>query len=170
MLIRLATNDDLNSLMSIFDHARKFMQENGNPNQWINGYPSSQLILNEIKNHHCYVCQNENGEILGTFCFIPGEDPTYAHIENGSWLNNDPYYVVHRLATSGKQKGIADICFKWCFEQCDNIRVDTHQDNRVMQHVLEKQGFIRCGIIYTDNGTPRISYQKTISKVDHSGC
>lgn len=164
MIIRLAELNDLNSLMDIYSYARKFMQENGNPNQWINGYPSAELIKNEINEKHCYVCQSDNGEILGTFCFIAGEDPTYKHIENGSWLNDNPYYVIHRLATSGKQKGIANSCFKWCFEQCDNIRVDTHHDNIVMQHILEKNGFIRCGIIYTDNGTPRIAYQKTLTK------
>lgn len=163
-MIRLAETSDLDDLMNIFSRARKFMQENGNPNQWINGYPSIELIKDEIEKKHCYVCQGENGEILGTFCFISGEDPTYNHIENGSWLNNDPYSVVHRLATSGKQKGIASVCFKWCFQQCDNIRVDTHKDNLVMQHVLEKNGFIRCGIIYTHNGTPRIAYQKTLKK------
>mgnify|MGYP001130614277 CR=1 FL=1 len=163
-MIRLATQEDLNALIDIFNHARKFMQENGNPNQWINGYPSSQIISEEINQKHCYVYQKEDGEILATFCFIQGEDPTYLLIENGSWLNNDPYYVIHRLATAGKQKGMAKLCFDWCFSQCNNIRVDTHEDNKVMQHVLEKYGFIRCGIIYHHNGTPRIAYQKTLPK------
>lgn len=164
MIVRLATLNDLNDIMKIFCRARKFMEETGNPNQWINGYPQEDLMIDEISQKHCYVCQSQDGEILGTFCFISGEDPTYKLIENGAWLNDDPYYVIHRLATSGKQKGIANDCFKWCFEQCNNIRVDTHEDNHVMQHVLEKNGFIRCGIIYTHNGTPRIAYQKTIKK------
>ena len=44
-------------------------------------------------------------------------------------------------------------------QRCGNIRVDTHRDNKVMQHILTKQGFQRCGIIYVKNGTERIAYQ-----------
>ena len=29
-----------------------------------------------------------------------------------------------------------------------------------MQHLLEKNGFTRCGIIHVADGTPRIAYQK----------
>jgi RimJ/RimL family protein N-acetyltransferase len=41
--------------------------------------------------------------------------------------------------------------------------VDTHQDNVVMQRILEKLGFTYCGIIFVANGTPRLAYQKKIS-------
>ena len=58
-----------------------------------------------------------------------------------NWLNNEPYYVIHRMATNGKQKGVADACLKWCFEHCNNIRVDTHHDNLVMQNILKKVRF-----------------------------
>lgn len=160
MNIRLATPQDLKALMGIFDYARCFMQENGNPNQWINGYPAEEFILKEINDGHCYTCENENSEIVGTFCFIPGEDPTYAYIEDGEWLNNEPYAVIHRMAGNGKIKGIADECLQWSFKQCKNIRVDTHHDNIVMQNILLKNGFKRCGIIYVKNGTPRIAFQK----------
>ena len=139
--IRHSLPKDLDAIIEIFHYARQFMKEHGNPNQWINGYPSAELILREITNGTNYVCENENGEIIGTFCFIPGEDPTYARIDDGNWLNNEPYYVIHRMATNGKQKGIADACFKWCFEHCNNIRVDTHHDNLVMQNILKKVRF-----------------------------
>lgn len=162
MTIRTSQAKDLNAIMDIYSYARLCMREHGNPNQWVNGYPSAELILEEIADRNSYVCENENGEILGTFCFIPGEDPTYFRIDDGKWLNDAPYYVIHRMATNGKQKGIADACLKWCFEHCNNIRVDTHHDNIVMQNILKKYGFCRCGIIYTHNGTPRIAYQKTL--------
>ena len=99
------------------------------------------------------------GEILGTFCFILGEDPTYQQIYEGAWLNDEPYGVIHRLATNGKQKGVSEACLDWCFERWPNVRVDTHRDNKVMQHILTKYGFQRCGIIYVKNGTERIAYQ-----------
>lgn len=164
MTIRHACPQDLDAIMEIFNYARQFMKKHGNPNQWINGYPSTDLILQEINNGNNYVCENDNREIIGTFCFIPGEDPTYTRIDNGNWLNDAPYYVIHRMATNGKEKGIADACFRWCFAHCNNIRIDTHQDNTIMQNILKKYGFHRCGIIYVRNGTPRIAYQKTLAE------
>lgn len=168
MTIRISQSNDLDTIMDIYSYARRFMKEHGNPNQWINGYPSAELIMKEIADKNSYVCEDENGTIIGTFCFIPGEDPTYTRIDDGEWLNNDPYYVIHRMATNGKQKGIAAACLAWCFEHCNNIRVDTHHDNTVMQNILDKYGFQRCGIIYTHNGTPRIAYQKTLTGYEPS--
>ncbi|WP_455674590.1 GNAT family N-acetyltransferase [Phocaeicola sp.] len=162
MNIRQTEPGDLKAVMAIYDYARTFMQAHGNPNQWINGYPSETYILQEINSKHSFVCENEAGEIIGTFCFIMGEDDTYARIDNGKWLNDDLYGVIHRMASNGKEKGLSDKCIRWCFEQHHNIRVDTHHDNIVMQNILKKNGFTECGIIYTHNGTPRIAYQKII--------
>ncbi|MCD7898551.1 MAG: GNAT family N-acetyltransferase [Bacteroides sp.] len=162
--IRKARLNEIDQLMNIYDYARQYMQQTGNSNQWINGYPSRELIISNIQEGNLYVCIDDVGKEIGVFYFKIDEDPTYAYIEDGKWLNNKPYGVVHRLAGNGKYKGIAAFCFDWCFKQWPNIRVDTHEDNKVMQHILEKEGFIRCGIIYIANGTPRIAYQK------YNGC
>lgn len=160
MIIRPTELKDLPLVMGIYEYARSFMRANGNASQWVNGYPSEELIRQEIEDNHSFVCIGEQGEIAGTFCFILGDDPTYRQIYEGAWLNDAPYGVIHRMATNGKQKGVADACFDWCMEQSDNIRVDTHKDNLVMQHILEKRGFRRCGIIYVRDGTERIAYQR----------
>lgn len=157
--IRLASDADLQEIMEIFDISRKFMAANGNPNQWINGYPSEEIILKEIEQEHCYVCETSNGTIVGTFSLIKGEEKTYNIIYNGSWLNDEPYATIHRLASNGKAKGIAEFCFTWCFNEISNIRIDTHEDNKIMQHIIEKNGFVKCGTIKVENGSSRIAYQ-----------
>lgn len=159
MEIRPTEIKDLPLVMEIYDYARAFMRATGNTTQWIDGYPSEALIRREIEESHSFACIDEQGEILGTFCFILGEDPTYQQIYEGAWLNDEPYGVIHRLATNGKQKGMSEACLDWCFERWPNVRVDTHRDNKVMQHILTKYGFQRCGIIYVKNGTERIAYQ-----------
>ena len=158
--IRLASMREVDRLMDIFAIARQFMSANGNAHQWINGYPQRELMVKEIEAGHCWVCLDERDCIVATFCFIVGKDPTYDYIEDGEWPSDDPYAVIHRLASDGSQKGIAAACIDWCSKQIHCLRADTHADNKVMQHLLEKNGFRRCGIIYVANGTPRIAYQR----------
>ena len=158
--IRQAVIGDMDRLMAIFERAREFMRSTGNANQWINGYPQRELMEKEIDANHCFVCVDEHEQVVATFCFIVGDDPTYAYIEEGQWPSHVPYAVIHRLASDGSRPGIAKVCIDWCSQQIDCLRADTHADNKVMQHLLEKQGFKRCGIIYVANGTPRIAYQR----------
>lgn len=160
MDIRVAGLHDLDVIMNIYSIAREFMKKTGNGNQWINGYPSEELIRSAIEDGSHYVCTCGD-QVFGTFYFKVAKDENYATIYNGKWLNDESYGVVHRLASNGKQKGIADFCLQWCFEQCANIRVDTHKDNAVMQNVLRRSGYVECGIIYVSNGTERVAFQKS---------
>ncbi len=160
--IRPAIYNDLPEIMSIYGIARDFMYSTGNIGQWIDGYPTEQFISEEIKAGHSFVCENQDGEIAGTFCFIIGEDPTYLKIFDGQWLNNEPYGTVHRIASSGKVRGVARACFEWCFTQCQNIRVDTYKKNLVMQHILKDLEFQYCGIIFLSDGAERLAFQKIL--------
>ncbi len=159
MTIRKTIVKDLDEIMEIYNRARRFMVESGNPTQWAEGHPSRELIEQDIARGISYVCEDIHG-IQGVFVFIIGEDPTYSLIEQGAWNNDETYGTVHRLASAGYRKGIASQCFDWCFNQCGNLRVDTHESNKVMQHLIEKNGFVKCGRIYAEDGSPRIAYQK----------
>ncbi len=163
MTIRKTRIDELDIVMDIYGKAAECMRRTGNAGQWVNGYPSRELILEDIKKGYSYVCTGEGDEILGTFSFMPSPEPTYHTIYKGSWLNEEPYGVIHRLAGSGKGKGVAACCLDWCFGQCGNVRVDTHRDNQVMQHILRKHGYICCGIIHVRNGSERLAFQKVSS-------
>lgn len=68
---------------------------------------------------------------------------------------------MHRITSDGTIKGAASFCLDWAFSQCGNLKIDTHQDNHIMQHLLDKKGFTYCGIIYTDDGGERLAYQKS---------
>ena len=46
-------------------------------------------------------------------------------------------------------KVIGAFCINWAIAQCGHLRIDTHGDNKVMQHLLTKLGFRHCGTIYT---------------------
>lgn len=160
MTIRKTRHEDLAEVMEIYACARKFMAQTGNPAQWGDGYPKEALIKEDIRKGISYVAEYD-GVIETVFVYFQGDDPTYHHIENGGWKNDAPYGVIHRIASRGRVKGSGSRCLQWGFSQCKNLRIDTHDDNVVMQHVLEKNGFEKCGRIYTESGSPRIAYQKT---------
>ena len=166
MRIRKTTEADFDRIMSIYAFARAFMEKTGNPNQWgPTHWPPEDLIHNDIREGNSYVCLNDEDRVIGTFFFIRGEDiePTYREISDGAWKDDSEYGVVHRLASDGSEKGIGRFCLEWAFDQCGHLRVDTHTDNRVMQNLLGKLGFTRCGIIYViEDEYPRFAYEKTV--------
>ncbi|RZJ53311.1 MAG: N-acetyltransferase [Flavobacterium sp.] len=166
MQVVKAQSKDIEIILSIIGEARQIMRETGNMTQWDNGYPSSDVILNDIGNDEAFVCV-QNEVIVGYFCFMKGENPdsNYDVIENGEWLNDDPYGVIHRLASGRQAKGIAGAAFDYAFSRIANIRVDTHHENIPMQNFLKKNGFSYCGVIYVNDGTPRDAFQKISNPV-----
>lgn len=159
MEIRKTTLDDLDGVMTIYKKARQFMRAHDNPTQWLGGKPTRQQVEEDIAKGQSYVCVNE-GRIAGVLCFFIGNDPTYKTIYDGNWLNDSPYAVVHRIASSGEFKGTGSIMMEWAFSQYGNVRVDTHEDNYVMQNMLTKLGYTYCGVIHLENGDPRLAFQK----------
>ena len=92
---------------------------------------------------------------------LPSPEPTYSKIYDGEWLDDTlPYHVIHRIASNPEAHGIFSTIMDFCFSHDSNIRIDTHKDNRIMQHNIEKHGFTYCGIIYLVNGDERLAYQK----------
>ncbi len=163
LFIRKAIPADLPDILRIYDEARSYMRTQGNPTQWTNGYPAENLIREDIAAARCHLCvDRQSSEILGVFCFFIGDDPTYRRIDGGAWLNDAPYGVIHRIAVGANahRRGVASFCFAYAFAMCGNVKIDTHRDNLPMQHALEKNGFVRCGIIYLENGDERIAFQK----------
>jgi phage terminase large subunit-like protein len=155
--LRDAKIKDLEELMRIYRYAQDFMVKTNNPNQWSHSYPTIDLIKSDLEKKACKVIYDETG-IHGVFALFTDEDPTYAYIENGHWLNNEPYITIHRIASDGQVHGIFQFAVDYCKSLSSNIRIDTHSQNLIMQKVIEKNGFIKCGTIYVRNHSPRIAY------------
>ena len=150
--------------MDIYAFAREFMAKNGNKKQWgERNWPPVDLICDDIKSENSYVCINDKKEVIGTFYYAYGKDiePTYNTITDGVWLSDSPYGVIHRIAGNGSQKGIGTFCINYAYEKCKHIRIDTHEDNHIMQNLVKKLGFSYCGIIYVkEDNSPRLAYEK----------
>jgi len=158
MSIRKTTLQDLPIVMDIYEQARAMMRESGNPNQWKDDRPSQEQIIRDIDQRVSYVYEID-GTIVAVFYFNVQTDPTYSKID-GQWLNDGPYGVVHRIARARDAKGVGAFCLNWCFAAHPNIRIDTHRDNAPMLKLLDKLGFVYCGIIWIENGDERMAFQK----------
>lgn len=159
MEIRKTTAADLDKVMDIYAYARTFMADHGNPTQWGTTEPPRALVEKDIEEGKSYVCVEED-EIAAVFYYARETDDAYAEIYEGTWPNEEPYGVVHRIASAGTVKGAGSFCLNWAYNQCKNLRIDTHRNNVVMQNLLGKNGFAYCGIIYIKDGTERLAYQK----------
>ena len=98
------------------------------------------------------------GKPAGVFAFLLGPEPNYERID-GAWRNSLPYGTIHRVASDGRVPGFFGRCMEFCKKQTANLRIDTHEENKVMRHLIEKSGFAECGIIRVEDGSPRIAYQ-----------
>ena len=104
----------------------------------------------------------ENDTPIATFALLAGPEPTYSYIEGGRWLDDQPYYVIHRVASVEGVHGVMSDIIAYCLSLTSTIRIDTHADNYPMQAVLKRSGFNYCGIIYLEDGSQRQAYQLSL--------
>ena len=160
MMIREARPSDISAIMQVMEAAKKIMRLSGNMHQWGEGYPSEAVILSDIEKNGGFVVEDDN-KVIAYFAFLPSPEPTYNSIYGGRWLDDvQPYHVIHRIASYPNVHGIFKSIMDFCFSRDANIRIDTHKDNTIMQHNIEKHGFTYCGIIYLASGDERLAYQR----------
>ena len=152
---------DIPVIMQLLECGRQKMRANGNLEQWTDGNPKQSLIEDDIMKGNSYILE-EDGKAVATFAFIEGPDITYNNIYEGKWKENTlPYHVIHRMASLHGTHGVFKDILEYCFERCNNIRIDTHRQNSIMRNALSKYRFEYCGIIYLLDGAERLAYQQT---------
>ncbi|KAB7666479.1 GNAT family N-acetyltransferase [Bacillus sp. B1-b2] len=169
MELRKATMQDIPAIMEIIREAQSYFKEN-EINQWQNNYPNHSTIEKDIENAYSYVLVDNNNTILATVSISFDSDTNYEQIINGSWLTNEAYAVIHRLAVKNtvKGQGISSIVLREIENMCHknnipSIKVDTHEQNTSMQKLLQKNDFQYCGIIFVADQSPRVAFEKLIS-------
>ncbi|AUJ30681.1 MAG: GNAT family N-acetyltransferase [Liquorilactobacillus hordei] len=166
--IRLATQADLSKMLIIAKEAKELLASADIP-QWQNGYPSKETLLADITKQISYVLIVEN-KIAGFAALLQEPDDNYQHITEGTWdiPENEHYTTIHRIAISSHFRGqhlaetfinhLISISYALGFKQ---IRVDTHEKNARMRHLIKKAGFNYAGIVYMNNNSAdyRNAYQ-----------
>ena len=182
MVIRPATPADIPALRPVFEAAKGIMRADGNHDQWsAPGFPDDSLLLRDIARGGGFVIENRwpvgaghderktvmpgltghlaAPRIVAYFALLPSPEPTYDVID-GAWLTNEPYGVIHRMASYPEVHGIFSTIIDYATSRFAHLRIDTHRDNRIMQHLIEKHGFTYCGIIWLEDGTERLAYER----------
>ena len=161
-MIRTARLADLPRILDIYAHARRFMAETGNAVQWGDSYSPESVVRADISSGGLYVVEEDEG-IHAVFFFRIAPDPSYAVID-GSWLSGTEYGVIHRVASDGTLHGVLSQIVAFCLQKTGHLRIDTHENNQIMQRQILKNGFSRRGIIHLADGTPRIAYERSTEK------
>ncbi|MBQ7922018.1 MAG: GNAT family N-acetyltransferase [Clostridia bacterium] len=170
MQFRKAEPADVPVLLDIYEEGRRSIRTFG-IDQWQNGYPAESDVREDIARNRLWLICKDDGQIGGVFAFIDDGEPTYDRIYDGAWLTDDTqaYAAVHRVAVSlsARGTGAAGRMMEKAVEMAaelgrTSVRIDTHEGNRAMRGMLEKNGFTYCGIIYLQNGDPRVAYEKRL--------
>ncbi|WP_050615101.1 GNAT family N-acetyltransferase [Bacillus testis] len=167
MEFRKTVESDIDRIMMIIKQAQLYFKQNG-IDQWQDNYPNRQTFKQDIANGCSYVLEKE-GKIIGTSVISFDEEVTYRNIYDGQWLSTGDSAVIHRLAVDSQYKGlgISSVIMKQAERMCaekhiHSIKVDTHEENMPMQRLLEKNGFTYCGVIYLQNNSKRVAFEKII--------
>lgn len=167
MEFRQAKISDLDQIVEIIELSKKYLKET-KVDQWQDGYPAKEDLRRDIESGNSYVLTNKDEIIATTVISLDGES-TYNSIFNGEWITNEEYIVMHRVAVHEKYKGKG--IFKELIKEAESlalnkgifsIKIDTHRDNISMQKALLKSSFEKCGIIYLNDGSERIAFEKVI--------
>lgn len=165
MILDKARPEEAERCSVIINDGRAFQKAQGFE-QWTDDYPNLDTIKEDIKNGKGYVLRDKDC-IAAYMCIDLDGEPAYNDIR-GIWRLDEPYAVVHRMAfCADKQgKGLSTEAFRLIDEACLSmgvryIRIDTAPDNKRMQHVMEKNGFVRCGVIVFQ-GSDKWAYDKII--------
>ena len=164
--LRQATEADVERIWQIILQAKEQMRLR-NSLQWQDGYPTVEIITNDISKGYAYVLSLADEVIAYSAVVYDGEE-AYNQIQ-GNWLSDVPYVVVHRIAVADemKRQGVATL-FMQKIEELSrgkgvcSFRVDTNFDNLYMHKILAKLGFTYCGEVFYDVNQ-RMAFEKMIA-------
>ncbi|KRL67067.1 GNAT family N-acetyltransferase [Companilactobacillus versmoldensis] len=152
--LRQARSEDLPKVFDIISGAKKTLRDRG-VDQWQSGYPDEAILKQDLADGINYVMLLD-GDVVGTAALQQGTEQSYEELSNGTWDkdSNKEYSVIHRIAVEPGHQGqhlsaalirqLLTISYQLGYS---DVRIDTHPDNLVMQHVITTNGFIEKGEI-----------------------
>lgn len=183
--MRYATTADIEQILAITDSARRFQRQCGF-RQWEDGYPAYENIAADIAAQGAYIFENEGTSAKAADITIEGSNivereniVAYAYLTEGDaeynrlsriWHYPGPYGVIHRLAIAPGFRGqglaaqiLAMSEAHLAAQGIRAMRIDTGQDNIVMQRILSRADYTCRGLHHFSWG-PRLAYEKPLTQ------
>jgi ribosomal protein S18 acetylase RimI-like enzyme len=166
MQIRLATKDDLPSLMALVRRVVPLMRATGNL-QWDETYPNEAVFQRDIDLNQLWVAVVD-GNIAGVAAVTMDQEPDYTQV---GWDIKEPAIVVHRLAVDPafRGQGAAGALMQKAEEVAVKrgiavLRVDTNTQNEATRRLFPKLGYTLAGEISLEfrPGLRFLCYEKTL--------
>ena len=164
MYLRKAHIEDIEDVMQVFSQAR-LAQRRAGFRQWEDGYPSIDVLKSDIDSAIGFIL-DDNGKTAGYIAIAAYDDEYNRHTE--LWDVGKDYAVFHRIALSDDYRGkkLSGILFDLAESHALRtgaafVRIDTGLENKPMQHILSKRGYInlgRCDFIWGE----RLAYEKPL--------
>lgn len=161
----------LEKACQVMEDGRAVLKAAGS-SQWQNGTPDRNLLIKDINLGKLYGVYAD-GELASICAFSLIPDPSYKKIEGGAWLTDtDKYLTMHTFSIGAMFRGQG--FYRYMFAKAEEvakanglvaIRADTYKLNKTMQHIFEKEGFKKCGVIYLVDETidnDRLAYEKVL--------
>jgi predicted GNAT family N-acyltransferase len=167
--IRPGVATDVPAIMHIIADAKAFLKGQ-NIDQWQGEYPNEAAVQADIAAGTNRVLVVD-GVVTGIASLIPGPDPFYGFIEGTGWSGDVDYYAIHRFAIGNNGRGMhlsrpfmTALISELYSRDVRDVRVDTHPENLIMQHVVTSNGFKPTGTVYLDEPVPeRLAYELQLS-------
>lgn len=184
MKMRYATTADIEQILAITDSARRFQRQCGF-RQWEDGYPAYDDIAADIADQGAYIFENEGTsaktaditiegsniverENIVAYAYLTGGDAEYDRLSR-IWHYPGLYGVIHRLAIAPNFRGqglaaqiLAMSEAHLAAQGTRAMRIDTGQDNIVMQRILSRADYTCRGLHHFSWG-PRLAYEKPLT-------
>lgn len=168
-MIRKATHNDIESIMTIVRSAQSALAELG-IDQWQDGYPTQEVIADDINAGIGYLSCDSNNIALGYAAIVKDGEPAYTQIPDTAWHTPNSYVVIHRLcvAEGMRRRGVALQLMRYAVNLAHDsnitaMRIDTHEGNIRMLAMLNKLGFEYCGKIIYEQSGERLAYDINFS-------
>ena len=145
MEFRQAKISDLDQIVEIIELSKKYLKET-KVDQWQDGYPAKEDLRRDIESGNSYVLTNKDEIVATTVISLDGESTYNKYKGKG---------IFKELIKEAESLALNNDIF--------SIKIDTHRDNVSMQRAVVKNNFKRCGIIYLEDGSERIAFEKVIN-------
>ncbi len=166
--LTIATLKDIPWIMQAIELCRPILAAQQS-DQWQGKEPSLKTIQTDIQHQQFYLLSDDRQWIGGAA--LLSKDDAYNHLLSGTWLNQDPYIVIHRFFVHPKFHGqklgkvllthIEDLVWN---QGIVNIRLDTHEKNAPMRGLLKSMSYLEVGRVNLPQAGERLVYHKVRGK------